>query len=224
MTNNYKVYSHRNLINGKLYFGITSQNPEDRWKNGYGYTYNNHFFNSIKKYGWNNFEHKILFSDLTKEAAELFEAGLIAQFKTTNPKYGYNVAKKGSSAGVHNTGYTKSEDCKEKISQARTGRTLSLEAYNRLLQTHQSFLPAKKVYQISKDGTKQLNEFKSVQAANRYLNNRGIHATAQNISQAASGKQKSAYGFTWSFTPLTKQYWTPEELGISYDRILEEIA
>ena len=223
MTNNYTVYSHRNLINGKLYFGITSQQPEIRWKNGFGYSYNRHFFNAINKYGWENFEHKILFSGLTKEAAVLFEAGLIAQFNTTNPKLGYNLAKKGTSNGTSHSG-KHTEEAKAKISQSRTGRTLSLDAYNRLVATHQSFLPAKKVYQISFDGTKQLNEFKSVQAAKRYLNNRGTRATAQNISQAASGKQKTAYGYTWSFTPLTKTTWTPEELGISYERILEEIA
>lgn len=48
----YIVYQHQNLINGKRYFGITSQNPERRWgKNGNGYKSTPHFYSAIQKYG-----------------------------------------------------------------------------------------------------------------------------------------------------------------------------
>lgn len=33
---NYKVYIHTNKLNNKKYIGITKQDPERRWKNGWG--------------------------------------------------------------------------------------------------------------------------------------------------------------------------------------------
>lgn len=65
----YVVYCHTNKINGKRYIGITSRKPERRWRNGEGYYHNQHFYASIQKYGWHNFMHEILYSDLKKEDA-----------------------------------------------------------------------------------------------------------------------------------------------------------
>ena len=50
----------------KYYIGITSQAVNKRWKNGKGYKSSPYFYNAIQKYGWNNFEHNILFTDLKK--------------------------------------------------------------------------------------------------------------------------------------------------------------
>lgn len=33
----YTVYKHTNIINKKVYIGITKQNPIERWRNGEGY-------------------------------------------------------------------------------------------------------------------------------------------------------------------------------------------
>ena len=44
----YIVYQHKNKINGKNYFGITSQNPIERWrKDGSGYKTSPHFYSAI---------------------------------------------------------------------------------------------------------------------------------------------------------------------------------
>ena len=54
------VYCHVNNVNGKKYVGITSKRPNDRWKNGYGYSRKFYFGRAIHKYGWDNFTHYII--------------------------------------------------------------------------------------------------------------------------------------------------------------------
>lgn len=96
-TNNdiYCVYYHKNKINDKYYIGIT-KNAKKRWgKNGKQYKGCTYFWNAIQKYGWDNFEHVILLSDLTKEQAKIIEVYLIAKFNLRDSKYGYNIGKGG---------------------------------------------------------------------------------------------------------------------------------
>ena len=65
--NTYSVYCHINKINNKRYIGITKDKPVDRWgKDGNGYK-TQVFGRAIEKYGWDNFEHKILFENLSKK-------------------------------------------------------------------------------------------------------------------------------------------------------------
>lgn len=112
----YKVYKHT-APNGKVYIGITFQEPSRRWRDGVtAYTHNEHFVRAIKKYGWDNFRHEVLFDNLTKEEAEAKEVELIALYKANNPDYGYNISNGGNHAGKH------SEVTKLKLSQMRKGR------------------------------------------------------------------------------------------------------
>lgn len=92
---NYKVYKHTNLINNKVYIGITQQELNRRWQNGYGYKEQKYFYNAIKKNGWNNFEHELLFDGLTEEQAKEKEIELIKYYKSNNRKYGYNLSQGG---------------------------------------------------------------------------------------------------------------------------------
>lgn len=111
---NYCVYMHV-CPNDKKYIGITYQEPKKRWKSGHGYKKNNHFFNAISKYGWNNIKHIILFQNLSKEQAEEMEIKLIRDYKTNNRLFGYNVANGGEHRGKT------SEETKRKISLANKG-------------------------------------------------------------------------------------------------------
>ena len=90
----YTVYKHI-TPNGKIYIGITKRNPLKRWQNGRGYSTNKHFSRAIKKYGWNNMIHEILFSGLSEDEAKIKEIKLIAYYKSNNPKYGYNITSGG---------------------------------------------------------------------------------------------------------------------------------
>ena len=95
-----------------VYIGITSIEPEKRWRNGLGYWQNKHFYNAIKKYNWNKFEHTIIASELTQEEAENMEREYINKYNSTNRLYGYNIELGGNSFGKH------SEEVRKKISLA----------------------------------------------------------------------------------------------------------
>lgn len=117
MYKNYKLYVHISP-SGKKYYGITSQEPNRRWQNGNGYKYNEYFTRAINKYGWDNFEHTILFSELTKEEAEAMEQTYIALHNTTNPKYGYNLTKGGEGT----LGWQPNESWRRKQSEINSGK------------------------------------------------------------------------------------------------------
>ena len=92
--NNYTVYMHITPSN-KKYVGITGDIPKNRWDSGHGYKQNPYFWNAIKKYGWNNIKHEILYTDLTEKEAKTKEIELIAQYNSTNINFGYNITKGG---------------------------------------------------------------------------------------------------------------------------------
>lgn len=91
------VYAHISP-NNKYYIGITSQKPNDRWRNGRGYKHNEYFTRAINKYGWDNFQHEIIASNLTEEEAKNFEKILIAKLQSNNSKFGYNITAGGDGA------------------------------------------------------------------------------------------------------------------------------
>lgn len=115
MGEKYFVYMHVSP-NGKKYVGIT-QNYLKRWRNGLGYWQNKYFYNAIKKYGWNNFEHIIVAENLTLQDAEKMEIALISKYKTNNKEFGYNHAK----GGKVNRGYKLSDETRRKLSENHIG-------------------------------------------------------------------------------------------------------
>lgn len=94
MKNSYCVYKHTSP-SGKVYIGITHQNPENRWQGGLGYRHNEYFFRAILKYGWSNFAHEILHQVLTKSAACAAEIVLIAAYHSNEKAHGYKITSGG---------------------------------------------------------------------------------------------------------------------------------
>ena len=107
----FTVYMHVNKVNGKKYIGITSESVNARWRGGKSYKANPHFTNAIKKYGWENFEHIILFENLTQEDAMNKEVELIANYKNT-PEGVYNM----TGGGEH---YKHTQESIKKISESK---------------------------------------------------------------------------------------------------------
>ena len=132
MNENYTVYMHR-FPNGKVYIGITKYSANHRWSNGNGYK-RQFVYKAIKKYGWENIEHIVLFDKLSKEEAEKKEIELIAIYESTNPSKGYNIESGGNvckklsettkqKIREKHIGKKLSEDTKRKISEGNIGKT-----------------------------------------------------------------------------------------------------
>lgn len=138
----YTVYKHTSP-SGKVYIGVTSTDVKRRWGYGSGYNHNEYFRRAIKKYGWDNFAHDILYSGLTKDDAYSKERALIKEYRSNEKEHGYNhtdggeVGKKLSKeaidkireharkrVGENNPRYGKhcTDETKEKIRAAIVGR------------------------------------------------------------------------------------------------------
>ena len=213
----YTVYQHKNKINGKIYIGITSQKPEDRWgSQGCNYKSSPHFYSAIQKYGWDNFEHNILFTDLTKEQACLKEQELIKEYNSMNREFGYNSTSGGDiftmneetkqkisqamMGNQNNLGHPCSEEKKKKISNAQKGREFTEKHKQKLSEAAKNrHVPcSEKKKQTLKEKShkkpvycEELDKiFESVQECGRQL---GIPAT--NISKLCNGRGKTLKGY-----------------------------
>lgn len=197
----FTVYLHRNKLNGKVYVGITSKSPKRRWKNGNGYCDQSLFWNAIKKYGWESFDHEILYENLTQMEAESLEQQLIAKYRSNDREYGYNLAN----GGRVNRGYTLSDVTKQRLSTSHIGKTAwnkglsgytvpkaqgkkrSEEACRKMSDNR----PKKAVLQYALSG-EFIAEYVSMKDAGRQT---GI--SDGSISAVCSGRQRTAGGYTW---------------------------
>lgn len=100
MENLFKVYKHTNLINKRIYIGITYLPINKRWVNGKGYK-KQQFYSAILEFGWDNFKHEVLFDKLTEDEALEIEKELILFHKSYLPEFGYNIDMGGKYAGKH---------------------------------------------------------------------------------------------------------------------------
>lgn len=123
MENNYCVYMHTLKSDGRKYIGITHKIPAERWAKGEGYCHNKHFYNAIKKYGWESFKHEILFENLSKEQACNKEIALIKLFNTTDQRFGFNHTSGGD--GTHE--YCHTEETKQIIGKASEKYTIDTD-------------------------------------------------------------------------------------------------
>lgn len=73
-----------------------------RWSKGNGYKTQHVFGRAIEKYGWDGFEHIILFTGLSESEAKQMEIDLIREFKTQDGRYGYNTTSGGDSTPTMN--------------------------------------------------------------------------------------------------------------------------
>lgn len=185
------VYMHTNKINGKKYIGITCKEPKRRWGNGKGYI-GQRFYIAIKKYGWKNFEHEILFKDLTLEEANEKEVYLIKTLKTQSPN-GYNISCGGDSS----CGFKVSEESKKRMSDSHIGYRHTEESKKNMRKTNAQ---KKTIYQINIETNEIIREFESTSKALEIMDkeNDTKHNRAY-ISRSARFFRYFAFGYKWIY-------------------------
>lgn len=213
----YSVYMHTSP-SGKRYIGITSLKPERRWAKGFGYSKCPYMSKAIQKYGFENFLHEILHTNLTKEEAEQKEIELISYYDTTNRNKGYNIEFGGNSIGKlskeqrdklrnYNLGKKRSEETKRKMSESGKRKIFTEE--------HKKHLSEAKMHKFHSDETKEmmrrtskknvavLQFDKNMNFICKYISvseaSRKTLVARQNISACCRGVAEHAGGFIWRY-------------------------
>ena len=136
------VYIHENILNGKVYVGITSQKPENRFREngkGYfaGYRKATAFQNAIRKYGWDGFKHIIIASGLSEERAKFAEQSIIKLFSANDHKHGYNLTVGGDGT----CGVVFSSETRAKRSDQMRGKSFSEETRKKMSEAKIGYIP-----------------------------------------------------------------------------------
>lgn len=142
----FTVYKHTSP-KGKIYIGITSQKPEIRWGfQGSGYKENKHFWSAIQLYGWENFKHEILASNLAFTEACNLEVYYISYYNSMDPEFGYNQTTGGNFSQP-------SEAVRMKLSESTKNLWKTAEFRNKVC----SSLRGHKVSQTTRDKISKAN-------------------------------------------------------------------
>lgn len=203
MDNRWKLYVHINKINGKKYVGITSKEKvEHRWESGCGYKENPHFYSAIEKYGWDSFEHIVMYSGLSFDDAIFLEKLYIRIWNLNDRNFGYNM----TTGGEGTPGYHPSEETRKKLSIARMKENLSEETLKKrsdglrgrkFSDAHKRKIGdanSRSVTMFDKNGNK-ISVFKSMSDAETETGVGHSH-----ISQCCNGFRKTAGGYLWSYS------------------------
>ena len=200
----YCVYMHKNKTNGKIYVGLTSMIPEERWKYGKGY-HTGHFKYAIEKYGWDNFEHIILKDNLTKVESSYWEKYYIQQYNSTDRNYGYNISFGGECGGHPQTEETRRKIAMNGYHGGFKGKKHSLETKQRMSKSRTGRIFSDELkMKFSKSALKNRGRlFLCVELDKIFdnLNNAYSETTCPKsaIVLCCQGKQKQSKGYHWKY-------------------------
>lgn len=112
------LYQHTSP-SGKVYIGITSNTPKQRWREGAGYKDCTIFYKAIQKYGWANIYHEILLEGRTESEIKYAEKYLIRWYKIHG--LSYNITDGGDGS----LGLVFSQETREKMRLKKLGKPLT---------------------------------------------------------------------------------------------------
>ena len=185
----YCIYAHLNLVNDKIYIGI-SKDVKKRWAlKEESYKNCTAIYEAFKKYGWDNFAHIVMWDNMTKEEAIKFEKANIFMYKLAGMSY--NITDGGDGT----CGIVRSERQKQMMRERMTGRYVSPETRAKLSKTHRELhLTGKKIYAFDIKTKELVKEYPTIGDA---ASDAGVQPS--NISRAARGERPSSGGYIWSF-------------------------
>lgn len=207
MKNSYIVYKHTNLINNKIYIGITchGENPNKRWQNGQGYINNKKFYSDIIEYGWRNFSHEILEKNLDAVTAFKKEKEYIRL---------YNSVEKGYNNSYGSGEYTLAS--RQKISKSLTGIKRKPASIKKQIETKTNFsgfatgfdpVTAKNAKRVRCKETQDV--FGTISEAESWSNTNKISECCYGLRQHAGRHPVTNEQLSWEFvdknTPITKR-------------------
>jgi len=195
------VYAHTNKINGKKYIGITSKKPEERWgKDGNGYSQQKRFFNAIKKYGWENFKHEILYEGLTLSNALKKEFELSKENKTTLKGYGYNnEVGRGGNFNMSDETRAKHKENSAGSKNPMYGKRHTKATIEKLSKNAHKMIGIKNPVSRPIEGISIVDNNKLFfESANQAAKHFGFHNNSHFI-ECCKGKRKSCAGYKWQY-------------------------
>lgn len=206
----YRVYKIQNLVNGKIYIGLTSQPIQQRWLHhqldAYSETKsNNPFYQDLLTEGANSFSIEIIEDELSKSNAEIVEQRWINNLRTTTN--GYNISKGGPGKRLLNPLeaqelYEQGKNLREIADILQVGSDTVSDNLRKLgytkeeMKLRQNRDKAKKVAKINKDTDEIIEIYYSVREAARQLGNENLNG---HISACCREERKTASGYKWKF-------------------------
>lgn len=198
----FTVYRHTSP-SGKVYIGITCQDVRNRWQNGKTYKDSTHFKRAIRKYGWKNIKHEVLFNNLPKQRAIDLEISLIRHYK------GLGISYNVTNGGEGTNGFHHSKESRQKMSEimkercqteygkflcSKGGKTNKGKKYNRKSGFSKGYYHMRKVLQLTMTGN-LVNMYISVRDVCR-----NTDFSYNCLCQALRGKRERLYkGYIWKY-------------------------
>jgi hypothetical protein len=205
------IYKITNLINGKIYVGLTRHSIDERWKNhkkdiNKERNKNRALYRAFKKYGIENFKMELI------ESVELCKLGERERYwiDCYDSYYnGYNETRGGEGSSLYCVDdfvddFLEGKTIKEIAKEHGCDRdTVSRYLEDAGINTRQNSTANRSipVLQYTRDKV-FLQKFSSMSDAARFLRetentNGRIDGIAHHISQTTRGLRNSAYGYIW---------------------------
>ena len=185
MEHNYTVYKPTSG-DGRVYIGMTHQTLNKRCRKG-GYQENSVIGQAIKEFGWDTFKVSIIAEHLSKSEAECLEMKNIANYNSTDPTKGFNVALGGNIQGRH------SLVTRKKMSDGQKGRKLSKSHIQKLHKPKLNGALRRKVLQYDLNGN-FLREYNSLCEAAE-----AVSACKNSIGLCCNHHQHTSVGYKWEW-------------------------